>query len=58
MYYFRWRDAIAARMEVENGDSQLQCLFFDKPCTSHFLMHSGSHRTSTINFEVWQRTVA
>lgn len=50
-YYYRLLEAIDARMEVEDGDPLMQCWFFDKLYTSHYLMHGGSHRTQMLEFE-------
>lgn len=35
--------AIDAKMEVADGDSELQCWFFDKPQANMYLKRGGTH---------------
>lgn len=56
LYFRKLREAINPRVEVEDGDLQLQYWFFDKLYTSHYFMHGGSRRTRTLEFKVFQRT--
>lgn len=51
----RMRDFIDARMVGEDWDPQLQYCLFEKPYTSHCLMHDGSHSTCTSEVKVLQR---
>lgn len=52
LYCRRLPNATDARMQVEDEVPQLRCWFFDKPYSSHYFMHSGSHHTRTMEFEV------
>lgn len=55
-YCRRLQNAIDLNMDVEYGYLPLRSWLFDKLYTSLYLMHGGSHRTSTMKFEVRQRT--
>lgn len=55
-YCHRLSDTIDAKVEIENGDLQLCCWFFDMQYTSHSPIHGETQWTLTFEFEVRQQT--
>lgn len=57
MWYCRTlRDAVIARMKVEDRDLHLRCWFLNKPYSSSYSLHGRPYRTRSLELKVWQHT--